>query len=245
MEQSSSSDINEGNTLTAHVGGHHTTLSVKNITVHTVNTKDEDSWVITYIDVITLLLTMFVMLLAYSSQNQYGFEAVQDSLKGEVSRPLEAKTQSEKQIIKQKLEQFSARLKQKQLAEDISYHFEQGKLVLQFGEKILFPSGEAALSEVGHSILAQVLPILSGSDNSIVIEGHTDNIPISNDVFASNWELSSARAATVVRYLVSHNIEPVRLSAVGFADTRPIGDNATEIGRAKNRRVTFSVSYEE
>ena len=245
MSENSSSNKNGAGALTAHVSGHKTLLMPKNISVHIPGTEDQDSWVITYIDVITLLLTMFVMLLAYSSQNQHGFKEVQDALKGEVSRPNVVKPVSEKQIIKQKLAQFSAVLEQKKLGREVSYHFEQGRVVLQFGEKILFPSGEAALSEVGQGIMAQLLPVLSASDNNIVIEGHTDNIPISNNKFASNWELSSARAATVVRYLVDQHITPDRLSAVGFADTRPIGDNRTDIGRARNRRVTFSVSYEE
>jgi len=246
MEYDFSSTNNESNKHAGHASGHHlVSIGPKIITVNASSKEDEDGWVLTYIDVITLLLTMFVMLLAYSSQNQYGFQEIQESLKSEINRPAQTQIVNEKQLIQEKIKQFSARLEQKQLTEDVAYHFEQGKLVIQFGEKILFSSAEAALSKGGYDVMAQVLPIFSGSDYTIVIEGHTDNIPISNEKFASNWELSSARSASVVRYLVENNIEPKRLSAVGFADTRPIGDNRTELGRAKNRRVTFSVSYKE
>lgn len=245
MKQDSHSSVSENNNNVSQAIERHHLARPKNISVNVLNTQDEDSWVITYIDVITLLLTMFVMLLAYASQNQYKFTEVQDSLKGVVSRPAKDKTGTEKQIIEEKIKQFSSRLQQEQLTEDVSIHFEEGKLVIQFGEKILFASAEAALSKGGYRVMQQVLPVLVGSDYSIVIEGHTDNVPIANEKFASNWELSSTRAAAVVRYLVDNDIEPKRLSAVGFADTRPIGDNRTETGRARNRRVTFYVAYEQ
>jgi chemotaxis protein MotB len=217
----------------------------KNISDHRAIDDGAESWVITYIDVITLLLSMFVLLLALSSQNKKGYEELQDSLKGAVTKPAEEKEQSEKENIQRKMVEFSARLKQKDLAQELSYHFEEGKLVVQLGEKILFPSAEASLNTSGYTVLEQILPVLNDTHYAIVIEGHTDNVPISNQQYASNWELSAARAANVVRYLSGHGIEPGRLSAVGFADTKPIEDNTTAAGRAKNRRVTFKISYEQ
>jgi chemotaxis protein MotB len=212
---------------------------------HNSTADDTESWVITYIDVITLLLTMFVLLLAMSSQDKKGYEELQESMKVAVSRPAAEKGQSEKENMQRKMAEFSARLKQKDIAQDLSYHFEEGKLVMQLGEKILFPTAEASLNTSGYTVLEQLLPVLNDSNYTIVIEGHTDNVPISNQQYASNWELSAARAANVVRYLSGHGIEPGRLSAVGFADTRPIDDNTSVAGRARNRRVTFKVSYEQ
>jgi len=204
-----------------------------------------ESWVITYIDVITLLLTMFVLLLALSSQDKTGFTELQDSLKGVVTRPDANREQHDREAIQRKMAAFTAQLKKKDQAEDISYHFEEGKLIVQLGERILFPTAEASLNSSGYSVLEELLPVLNGTRYAIVIEGHTDNVPISNRQYASNWELSAARAANVVRYLSTHGIEAGRLSAVGFADTKPIADNASAEGRARNRRVTFKVSYEK
>jgi chemotaxis protein MotB len=83
--------------------------------------------------------------------------------------------------------------------------------------------------------------VLAGIDNPIQIEGHTDNVPISNPAFPSNWELSSARAGSVVRLLVEQGVPPARLVAIGYADNKAIDTNATPEGRARNRRVNVLI----
>ncbi|WP_142804293.1 flagellar motor protein MotD [Tepidiphilus sp. J10] len=106
---------------------------------------------------------------------------------------------------------------------------------------ILFPSGEATLGPMAIAILRQVANVLAyAGDGPIWVEGHTDNVPLRRGArYPSNWELSAARAAAVVRLFEEQGVASSRLAAVGYADQRPIADNATEEGRQKNRRVTI------
>ena len=110
---------------------------------------------------------------------------------------------------------------------------------LEMNSELLFLSGEAALSKKADPVLKEIAQVMQSTPNAINVEGHTDNIPISNLKFPSNWELSSARATSVVQELVKEGINPTRLSAVGYGEFHPIGDNLTEEGRFKNRRVTL------
>src|SRR5690348_14345013 len=109
-------------------------------------------------------------------------------------------------------------------------------------DRVLFDSGRAVIKPAGLKVLKQVSDVLNKiTDKQIRIEGHTDNVPISvklQDKFKTNWELSTARATTVVRYLiVQGGVQPLALSAVGYADTRPIASNDSEEGRSSNRRI--------
>lgn len=121
------------------------------------------------------------------------------------------------------------------------------KLTLQMVEKILFDSGSAEIKGSGKKIIDRVAEILKNvNDKQIRIEGHTDNVPIGPKIakkFPTNWELSTARATTVVRYLIEKGgINPKILSAVGYADNMPVASNDTEEGRAKNRRIEIVLS---
>jgi chemotaxis protein MotB len=124
----------------------------------------------------------------------------------------------------------------------IALHQARQRLVVSILDRVLFPSGYAALTPEGHRILAKVATILAKATNQrIQIEGHTDNVPISPALstrFPTNWELSTARATEVVKYLVGQaKLPATQLSAVGRADTVPIASNTTEDGRAQNRRI--------
>ncbi len=114
-------------------------------------------------------------------------------------------------------------------------------LEIEIKSNILFASGVAVLSLQAISPLKKIAAILSKTPNDINVEGYTDNVPISTPSFPSNWELSAARAASVVRLFTQTGIDPTRLKAIGFAEHQPIADNATELGRSKNRRVTIMV----
>lgn len=108
-------------------------------------------------------------------------------------------------------------------------------MILQ--EKILFPPGSAEIKPETYPILDKLYEILKDLPNPVEVEGHTDSIPISTEKFPSNWELSTARASSIVRYFIAKGINPERLKASGYADTKPIASNATPKGRAQNRRV--------
>jgi len=114
-------------------------------------------------------------------------------------------------------------------------------LEIEIKSNVLFSSGVATLSQQAISPLKKIAAILSALPNDVNVEGYTDNVPISTPSFPSNWELSAARAASVVRLFTQTGVEPARLKAIGFAELRPIADNATEQGRSKNRRVTIVV----
>ncbi|MCB0995924.1 MAG: flagellar motor protein MotB [Acidimicrobiales bacterium] len=118
-------------------------------------------------------------------------------------------------------------------------------LVIRFDSTVLFRSGEAKVLPDGVIVLDTVSDILLDIDNLLVVEGHTDNVPTDGDVWPSNWELSTARSTTVLRYLVElQGLPAVRVSAGGYADTRPRASNDTEEGRAENRRVEIIVVIE-
>lgn len=112
---------------------------------------------------------------------------------------------------------------------------------IEIKSKILFASGVAVLSSQAISPLKKIAAVLGKTSNDINVEGYTDNVPISNEYFPSNWELSAARAASVVRLFAQSGIDPNRLKAIGFAEHKPVADNSTEAGRSKNRRVAILV----
>ena len=108
---------------------------------------------------------------------------------------------------------------------------------LEMNSEMLFLSGEAALSKKALPVLKKIAELIKPLPNMLNIEGHTDNIPIDNAKFRSNWDLSSARATSVVHELVKEGINPLRLSAIGYGEFHPIDDNAIAQGRFNNRRV--------
>jgi chemotaxis protein MotB len=120
-----------------------------------------------------------------------------------------------------------------------------GGLQLEIGETVLFDQGRADLKPRGRVVLADVAGVLLAQSSRISVEGHTDSVPISNSQFPSNWELSTQRATTVVRFFLDAGIPKERLRAVGYADTHPRDDNASEAGRARNRRVALVVDLVE
>lgn len=118
----------------------------------------------------------------------------------------------------------------------------RGLVVTIITDQVLFQPGQADLQAGGITILDLVAQALATIPNDISIEGHTDSKPISTARFPSNWELSTARATSVLRYLIDrHHMDASRLSAAGYSDTRPIGDNATAAGAARNRRVEIVI----
>lgn len=110
---------------------------------------------------------------------------------------------------------------------------------LEMNSELLFASGKAELSSKASPVLQKVAEAVRDVPNVINVEGYTDNIPISTGIYPSNWDLSSARATSVVKELVKNNIPPTRLSAVGYGEYHPAADNKDEVGRFKNRRVVL------
>jgi chemotaxis protein MotB len=114
----------------------------------------------------------------------------------------------------------------------------RGLVVRVLTDKLLFDSGQATLQTAGDPLLEEVASLLNvDKTHPITVEGNTDNQPIATAQFPSNWELSTARATTVVRFLIAHGVGAERLAAAGYADLHPLDSNATAAGRARNRRV--------
>lgn len=112
---------------------------------------------------------------------------------------------------------------------------------VEMKSKMLFDTGSARLSRTAIKVLRDVAEILTPLPNQIMVEGHTDNVPIRNVLFPSNWELSAARAASVVHLLGRFDIAQGRMAAIGYGEYRPTADNATEQGKQKNRRVALII----
>lgn len=121
----------------------------------------------------------------------------------------------------------------------------QGYAQLEIQDKLLFKSSDAELTADGGALLKQLTPLLRQAIGLILIEGHTDNMPIKTAQFPSNWELGSSRATSVLHFLVLQQLDSSRLRAITYADTMPIADNETEEGREKNRRVNILIKLSE
>ena len=146
------------------------------------------------------------------------------------------KEQSSFAALKQKLDAYA---KSHGFAKDVQTVIDRRGLVVRvLTDQLLFASGEATLQPQGLPLLTEVSQLLNlDRSHPITVEGHTDNVPIASAQYPSNWELSTARATTVVRFLISKGADRERLGAVGYADLHPIASNATAAGRARNRRV--------
>lgn len=195
--------------------------------------QEEDGWFLTYLDVITLLLVTMVVVLAFA-----------DPLGGKRDKPSPAPPAlvqapaAESTAGAEAVPDPLAGLPLDQLGSNIEVLVNQRSVSFRINSEILFPSGEAGFTPAGQEVLSRLLPVFRhAAQHRIVVEGHTDNVPIQTARFPSNWELAAGRAGSVVRYLNSQGIDPVRMRAIGYADTRPIGANDTLAGRAGNRRV--------
>jgi len=232
------------------------------------------AWMVTYSDLVTLILCFFVLLFAFSTIDVVKFKAVSDSfrmksiIEGGVSiispdPPLHANTNTpldeDRHSTDEEQKQNEVQRMQEQqldnLYEAIAKYLEDNKLesvitasrdtagvTLEIRDRVLFDSGRADIKAEGMPFLARVAQLIQNMPNPIEIEGHTDNRPISTLQFPSNWELSTARASRVVRYLIDeHNIDPIRMTAVGYGEFRPIATNDTADDRALNRRVVIHI----
>lgn len=212
-----------------------------------------NAWMDTYADTITLLLTFFILLYSISAVDSQKLkelsEALQFSLRGSESvKEIESLDEIKVDVNEEnnKYEDLSKKLNQiiqeNSLAEVVKIREEDRGIVLQLDESILFDPGNANIKESSIHILDTISKIIEDTDNEIVAEGHTDNIPINNEKYKSNWELSTARSVNIVKYLIENkNINPARISVKGYGEYNPIAPNDTPENRTQNRRVDILV----
>ena len=221
-----------------------------------------NDWLFMYLDVMTLLLCLFVVLMAYASFAQEEYTELTKSLsnavavQGEVKKPVQAVVQREKtqaaveapakREAEQLREEFRRTLQQQGLQDTVELSLTTNRINLLIGERILFELARAGLTPEGQTVLAQLVPLLMvAKDHTISIEGHTDSVPIANEQFPSNWELSVHRATVVLRFLASQGVDDSRMRAIGYADTQPLEANDSPAGRARNRRVSLVLHMPE
>jgi len=257
---------------------------------HEEEHENHERWLITYADMITLLMVLFIVLFSIGQVDLAKFEALKHSLNNSLGGPakpnpvvpggsgvLTAGTQIDGAIpgasgsagapvssseasvalVQQKaaaakeqaaLQGAEQAIKQalagKGLSDAVTFRQElRGLVVTVVSDNVLYPVGSAVLEPQGREVLDALGPALANLPNDISVEGHTDNQPIiPGGLYASNWELSTARATAVVRYLIDvHRLNPGRMSATGFADTRPLVPNTSAANQALNRRVEIVV----
>lgn len=167
-------------------------------------------------------------------------DGAQDAGKNKVEAERASAEQAQQALaqISDEIEQAMGEMIDKGL---ISVRRSQHWVEVEINTSILFPSGSATLSRAALPVLEKLAGILKRFPNAIHVEGFTDNVPINNVIFPSNWELSAGRAASVVHLFTDAGLEPERLVAIGYGEYRPAADNATADGRAKNRRVVLVI----
>ena len=257
--------------------------------------EDGERWLLTYADMITLLMALFMVLFSISSVNISKIQALQKSLRAAFSpdnilpggkdiakqgstasahAPTAAKEvqsivplspraaasntesnasssaaaasassisrstqeQSEFEHLKHELDSYAAN---HGFSQDVNTTIQPRGLVIRvLTDRLLFPSGSATLIPAAFPLLGEIASLINlDRKHPVAVEGNTDDVPIHSASFPSNWELSTARASMVVRFLIGQNVYASRLSASGYADQRPIDSNSTAAGRARNRRV--------
>jgi chemotaxis protein MotB len=228
------------------------------------SSENHDRWLVSYADFITLLFAFFVVMYAVSIVNEGKYKVLSTAL-GDAfgGRAAPAKTQATVEpalplsslIARKRIE--AARRERERLgilARDLSNTLaplvKAGKVrVTQTGRgvsveinaSVLFDPGDARLAGDAREVLGAVAGLLKTDTHAIQVEGHTDNTPISNAAFASNWELSTVRASSVVRLFIDKGVAEKRLTALGNAANQPVASNDDPAGRARNRRVAVTI----
>lgn len=194
---------------------------------------EEEAWLLTYLDVITLLLVMMIVMLTFTEPSNTPSQTA-----GRSNAFLAAMSEAKSKNPTGASEATAKDLGLDNLGDGIDVSVQEGVVSFRISSEILFDSGESDLKPKGKIVVNKLIKVFNKAPNhQIVIEGHTDNVPIRSAQYPSNWELSSARASSVVRHLESQGVQSKRMRAVGYADTRPVQSNLTGIGRATNRRV--------
>lgn len=229
---------------------------------HKEQETHSSEWIVTYSDLITLMLTFFVLLYSFSTVEINKFKEILSSIHAGFNKEVIVK-KSESDITNlpssidipiDNLNAQTAEEQQKQrllkeihdiihrhnLHDNVVVSLEKSKVIVRIKDRLVFNSGATKIHNGADPVLLEIADIFKAySDYRIDIAGHSDNIPISTPEFPSNWELSSYRATTVLRHFIDLGVDPYRMTATGYADLLPIADNSTPENRAKNRRVEF------
>ena len=225
--------------------------------------ENHDRWLISYADFITLLFAFFVVMYAISVVNVGKYKVLSDALGdafgGRPETPQASSTIEQlpltsliarKRLEAQRRERERLNILARALNASLAPLVKSGQVrvtetargvTVEINAKVLFEEGRAALGGEARATLGTVASLLKNDPHAIQVEGHTDNLPIATPLFASNWELSSVRASSVVRLFIDSGVAPGRLTALGHAANLPVAPNSDEAGRARNRRVAVTI----
>ncbi|NOX36591.1 MAG: OmpA family protein [Calditrichaeota bacterium] len=215
-------------------------------------------WMVTYGDLMSLLLTFFVLIVSFSSIQHVKFQKALGSLKAALGvLPKEESVIFQREVIvpqladknRKRIKRIARELQRiidaKGLGNNIRLELTTKGILIRIASPVLFDLGEATIKPEAYPILDKVVEMTKVWPNKIRIEGHTDDLPIHTRQFPSNWELSTARALSVLRYFLSKGVEPQRLAAVGYGEYHPLVPNTSAENRAKNRRVEIYIERDE
>jgi chemotaxis protein MotB len=228
-----------------------------------------ERWLVSYADFITLLFAFFVVMYAMSSVHEGKYRVLSDTLADAFNArpkslqpiPVNGRRQAELSpaadperpaapgeggfFARDPLEQVEQEFRHSMLPlinqGVVSVTRNESWVELELNTTFMFLSGSARLEDEAVPVLRNVAEVLQNHSNAIQVEGFTDNLPISTPVFRSNWELSAARAASVVHLFMDVGVAPERMSAIGYGEYQPVADNTTAEGRRRNRRVVVVV----
>ena len=216
------------------------------------------AWMATYGDLMSLLLSFFILLFSFSSIQESKFREAMASLQGsfgvletypttpihdhfETIRSKPEQFYSLEEDLQEKVEQLREQVEALKQSDSVVVSRSEKGLAIRLDSQLLFDLSKADLRAEAEPVLRGLVRALANMPNSVRVEGHTDNLPIASTQFPSNWELSAARAAAVVRYFESQGMDPRKLSAAGFGEWKPVARNDSPEERQKNRRVEIFV----
>lgn len=213
------------------------------------NSKDYiNRWIVSYADFVTMLLALFMVMFAISQLDNQKLLELQAKLQKTFSDEPKIENVTKYHKIVEGSQSYSTQnlkmLFEKSLSQSNSIKLIKADrgLIVRVSDKMLFDEGSAQIKPQAKKALSEIIKVLTKIDNPVIIEGHTDSIPIKNAKFPSNWELSTARATNIISYLTKNSkILPKRLCAVGYGEFYPIADNTSISGRILNRRVDIIV----
>lgn len=214
-------------------------------------------WLVTFADLMSLLLAFFVLLLSFSSIQEAKFHELAGSLRGAFGvlqsqqsitinesppRPNITMVQIQQNLISEQIEKLKR--EGEKSGSNVEVEGSGNELRVRLRHQMLFPSGSGALLADATALIDELATLLAITGGSIDIEGHTDNRPISNATYLSNWELSSARSMALLRSLETRGIPPPRMSASAFGEYHPLAPNTSRENRARNRRVELRIEID-
>ncbi|OQY00638.1 MAG: hypothetical protein B6I26_07420 [Desulfobacteraceae bacterium 4572_130] len=225
-----------------------------------ISDDDDKIWLVTYADLMTLILVFFVFLFSVSSFTQENYKSAIVKIKTQIESEtsltglmelMEIPESAAKKITIEKitgmhaseqtiLDDINKFIRSQNQDKNIAPYKLNGKIIVRVNGKALFDSGSIDIKSEATSILDEIVKLILGyPEYNVNIKGHTDNMPISSGSYPSNWELSALRATSVLKFLVEKGIRPQRLTATGYGEVMPLVLNISEKNRAINRRVEF------